>query len=524
MRRATLVPLALLAAALLAPAGAGAQTLRVGLAAPVTSIDPHFANASPNTAFARHVFEPLTVRGADGKPEPSLAVSWKPLSDGAWEFRLRPGVRWHDGRPFTADDVVFSFARAPSVPNSPAGFGGYLRAVARVEVVDPLLIRIHTGEPAPNLPIDLGAVVIVSRHVGENASTADYNSGQAAVGTGPYRFASYAPGAQVEVTRNDDWWGPRQDWERVSFRMLTNPAARTAALLSGDADIIAAPSPTDLPRLRADPAVQIFERQGTRLLYMSPDFSRTGETPFITGADGKPLPRNPLLDLRVRQALSLAVNREALAERVLQGMAEPTGQWMPRGAFGFDPDIAPPAQDLARARALLAEAGHPQGFRMVLNASSDRYPADAQVAQAVAQMWTRVGVATTVEAQPFAIYLARAARQEFSMVQESWGSTSGEGGNLLLNVIHGFDAPRRRGASNDTRYSNPALDGRIDAALTTIDDADRERLVREATREATDDVAIIPLFLYKNAWAARRPITYVPRADEFTLATGVRRQ
>ncbi|MFT8244245.1 ABC transporter substrate-binding protein [Roseomonas sp. BN140053] len=523
MRRRALLSTALLTMAVLGAGPAGAADLRIGLAAPVTSVDPHFANATPNNAFTRHIFDMLTLRSPEGAPEPGLATEWRALSDNEWEFKLRPGVTWHDGQPFTADDVVFSFARAPSVPNSPASFGGALRNLQRVEVVDPLTLRLHTSEPTPNLPRDLTAVAIVSRRVAEGASTADFNSGKAAIGTGPYRFGSYTPGSQVEVTRNDAWWGAKQEWDRVVFRMLTNAAARTAALLSGDVDMIASPSPSDLPRLRGEANIAIAERQGTRLIYMSPDFSRTGETPFITGEDGKPLPRNPLLDVRVRRALSLAVNREALAERVLQGMAEPTGQWMPRGAFGFNPDVAPPAQDLNQARQLLTEAGYPRGFRMVLNASNDRYVADAQVAQAVAQMWTRVGVNTTVEAQPFATYLARASRQEFSMVQESWGSTSGEAGNLLLNVVHTYDAARRRGASNDTRYSNPALDERINRALSTIDDAARERLIRDAVRDTTEDVAIIPLFLYKNSWATRRPLTYLPRSDDATLAMGVSR-
>ncbi|EHL96905.1 ABC transporter, substrate-binding protein, family 5 [Acetobacteraceae bacterium AT-5844] len=502
---------------------AAAADLRIGLSAPVTSIDPHFANAAPNSAFARHVFDTLVMRGPDGRPTPHLAASWTPINENLWEFKLREGVTWHDGKPFTADDVVFSYSRAPSVPNSPASFGGSLRTVTKVEAVDPVTVRITTSAPTPNLPIDLAAVAIISRHVGEGATTADYNSGKAAIGTGPYRFVSYNAGSSIAVARNDAWWGPKQEWDRVDFRIIPSPAARTAALLSNDVDLIANPSASDLPRLRSEANLRIFERPSGRALFISMDMEHADRTPFITDNDGKPLPQNPLRDLRVRQALTLAISRQGLAERVIQGMAEPTGQWMPPGAFGYNPQVPVPAQDLARARALLAEAGYPNGFRATLHASNDRYPADAQTAQAVAQMWTRIGVTTTVEAQPFSTYLTRLSRQEFSLVQNSWGSTTAEAGSVLLNIIHTFDAPRRLGASNDTRYSNAALDKQIEEALSTMDDRQREQRLAAAVNVAMQDVAFVPLVMYKNAWAVRRPLNYVPRMDEATLAMGVGR-
>lgn len=504
-------------------APAFAADLRIGLSAPVTSIDPHFANAAPNSSFARHIFDTLVMRAPDGRPVPHLALSWTPLSEALWEFKLRPGVTWHDGRPFTAEDVIFTFNRAPNVPNSPASFGGSLRTVTRAEAVDPLTVRITTSAPTPNLPIDLAAIAIVSRHAGDGASTADYNSGKAAIGTGPYRFVSYTAGSGIEVERNAAWWGAKQEWDKVSFRIIPNPAARTAALLSGDVDLIAAPSASDLPRLRGEQDIRIFERQGSRALFISLDFEREGATPFVTDNEGKPLPRNPLRDLRVRRALSLAINREGLAQRVQQGMAEPSGQWMPPGAFGYNPTVTPPPMDVAAARRLLAEAGYPQGFKVTLHASNDRYPADAQTAQAVAQMWSRIGVTATVEAQPFSTYLTRLSRQEFSLVQNSWGSTTAEAGSVLLNIIHSFDAARRLGASNDTRYSNPALDKRIEEALTTMDAGEREKRMAAAVAAAMEDVAFIPMIMFKNAWATRRPLAYEPRMDEQTLAMSVRR-
>ena len=197
------------AVAFAAPA-ALAQTLTLGSAAPVTSIDPHYHNVGPNNALTMHIFDRLVERDGRARPHPSLAESWRVISDTVWEFKLRQGVTWHDGRPFTADDVVFTVARVPTVPNSPALFTSAVRSIAAVEIVDPLTIRIRTHEPNPILPWDLAGPVILSRRIhGPNPTTADFNSGRLVIGTGPYRYASYTHNERLEVTRNPTYWGRR---------------------------------------------------------------------------------------------------------------------------------------------------------------------------------------------------------------------------------------------------------------------------------------------------------------------------
>ncbi|PWC28661.1 ABC transporter substrate-binding protein [Teichococcus aestuarii] len=508
----------------LAPRPAHAQgpaqgtALRIGLGGAFTTIDPHFYHAVPNHTVAMHMFERLINRAPDGRLIPGLATEWKPLSDTLWEFRLRPGVKFHDGGDFTADDVVFTFERARDVPNSPGGFGGFLRAVERVEVIDPLTIRLHTPVPAPDLGPNLTYVGIVSRRVGEGASTADYNSGKAAIGTGPYRFAGYTPGNRVELARHDAWWGGRPAWESVSLRLLSNPAGRTAALLSGDVDLIDTPSVSDLPRLREDERVSVKAIPGIRLIYLVPDLSREGESPFVTDAQGAPLPRNPFRDRRVREALSLALHREALGDRVMLGTGTPTNQWMPPGGYSYAPKVVPPQPDPARARRLLAEAGLPEGFRLTLHTPNDRYPNDARLAQAVAQMWTRIGVQTTVEAMPWSTYAARGGRQEFSMGLWGWGSATFEGGYMLSQCFATNSKERSLGLYNYGRYSDPALDAAIARAVSTVDEAERERLLVAATEQAMAETPIIPLLMLQNLWAVRQGIAFQPRSDERTLA------
>ena len=505
-------------AALVCLSSAQAAELRIGLAAPATSMDPHFYNASPNISVAMHVFDRLTHRSPDAKVIPWLAERWTAINDTTWEFKLRPGVTFHDGTLLTPDDIAFTVARVPAVPNSPGGFGGYLRAIASVETIDATTVRFHTKAPAPNLPGDLATIAIIARHIGNGASTEDYNSGKAAIGTGPYRLVRYLAGDRVALVRNDAWWGGRPEWDRVTIRFITNPGSRTAALLAGDVDLIDVPPAADLPRLKADPMLSVFSIQGLRVIFLAPDFSREGAEPYVTDHDGHPLAANPLRDLRVRQALSAAINRSGIADRVMQGTAVATGQWLPPGTFGYAPAVGVPSYDPDKAKALLAEAGFPLGFRVTLHTPNDRYPNDAATAQAVAQMWTRIGVQTTVEALPWTAYSVRLNHQEFSIGLVGWGSNTAEAGYTLVNVIGSWDPASGRGAANSGRYSNPMLDAVTDTALATLDDGTRERRLIEAVGTAMAQLPIIPLHQLINYWAARQGILYEPREDERSLA------
>nr|WP_314070332.1 ABC transporter substrate-binding protein [uncultured Roseococcus sp.] len=505
-----------------AQAQAPSQNLTIGVGGAFNTMDPHFYNTSPNASLSSHFFEPLVVRDARAVPRPGLAQSWSRISDTIWEFRLRPGVKWHDGRDFTADDVVFTFGRVPNVPNTAGSFAGYIRAVSRIEVVDPLTIRLHTAAPHPMLLVELASIFIVSRHAGEGAATEDYNSGRAAIGTGPYRLASYDQGSRVEMTRNDQHWDTPQPWARVSYRLIGNDAARSAALLAGDADVIDQVPSSDLARLRRDRRVTISEIESLRMIHVAPDWSRRENPIFVSDVAGRPLATNPFQDRRVRRALSVAINRAALAERVMEGTAIPNGQWLPPGLSTYNPDVPVPAFDPEAAKRLLAEAGFPQGFRLTLHTPNDRYPNDARVAQAVAQMWSRIGVQTTVEALPWASFSARAARQEFGMRLAGWGSTTGEASIALVNVYGTYDREARTGSANSSRYSNPTLDALVRRAVSTVDDASREAMLREAVKLTMEDQASIILFQLINFWAVRTGLAYEARMDERTTAMSVR--
>lgn len=510
MRRALRLAVAALAVLALP---ASAQTLRVGVSSAVTSIDPHYHNLAPNNSLAAQVFDRLVEMDVHQRPKPGLATSWKLVAPDTWEFHLRD-AKFQNGTAFTADDVVFTLNRVPSVPNSPSSFAVYTKPVVSAEVIDPHTIRLHTKGVFPLLPIYMTNVAIISRAAAQGASTQDFNSGKAAIGTGPFKFVLYRPGDRVELERNDSYWGPKPAWQHVVWRFIPNDASRVAALLAADVDFIDFVPTEDLQKLRSDPHVKLWEQLGLRIIFLALDQSRDGPSPFVTGPNGETLAKNPLKDRRVRLALSLAINRAAIVSRIMEGAAAPSGQFLPPGTFSYVPDLKPPPYDPAQAKRLLAEAGFPKGLRIALHGPNDRYVNDARIIQAVGQMWQRIGVQTEVDPLPWTSYVSQANKQAFSAFLFGWGSATAEASDPLIAQVATFDKTKGWGASNRGRYSNPALDALIAKALGTADDGAREQVLQAATRMAMQDVAIIPLHIQKNIWATRAGLSYVPTVGE----------
>ncbi len=517
MNRRGLLAAALATAAARPGRAAEPRVLRIAVSAPPANLDPQYYTLTPSNMVAAHMFEPLVRRSALAKLGPGLAESWRLLDETTWEFTLREGVRFHDGSVLAPEDVAYTVARVPTVP-SPGSFAVYTRAIKQMDVTGPRTLRIGTGTPYPLLPNDLAQLFILPRSLGSAVPSSDFNAGKAAVGTGPFRFESYKSGDELVLTRNPGYWGTAPVWDRVVYRIVTNPAARVAALLSGDVDLIDNVPTTDAGRLAHDARITLAECPSLRLIFLGMDTSREVPLPDVTGPNNETLTRNPLRDRRVREALSLAINRDAIVSRVMEGAALAAGQFMPQGAFGYAPDLPPPPFDPARARALLTEAGWPNGFSLVLHGPNDRYVNDAQILQVVAQQWTRVGIRTQVDATPLVSLASRLSRYECSVFLLGWSNPSGEPSATLRNILGTRDPDHGSGLSNYGRYSNPAMDEITTTALQTLDDARREALMQDAMRLAMRDAAVLPLHIQKNVWATRHGLGYEPRLDEQTLA------
>ncbi len=496
------------------------REISIGFGAAVTSTDPHYHNLSTNTMIARHFFESLVAQDEQLRLKPGLAVSWRPLDDTTWEFKLRQGVKFHDGSTFDAKDVVATFKRAPNVPNSPSSFAISLTSVKSTKVIDPYTIHILTEKPAPLLPNDLANIIIVPEK-DVDATTADFNSGKAMIGTGPFKFVDFVPGERITMVRNDGYWGEKPAWSKVTFRIITNAAARVAALRSGELQMIDNVPTADIAALKKNPEVRLSSATSNRVIYLHMDEWRE-PTPFVTDKAGKPLAKNPLKYLRVRQALSKAINRQSIVERVMEGQGIPAGQLLPDGFFGVSPNLKVERFDPDGAKKLLAAAGYPQGFRLTVHGPNDRYINDAKVLQAVAQMFSRIGVETQVETMPWATYAIRASKPEFSLFLVGWGADTGETSSPLRSLLATYDREKGLGQGNRGRFSNPKMDALLDQAMATVDDHARERLLWQACEVAIGNLGIIPLHYEVSTWATRKGFAYTGMANQNTLAMNLK--
>ncbi len=460
-----------LAAALIAAAlPAAAQVLKIGLKTEPSSLDPQYHDLGPNNQIASHLFDPLVARDDKQLPIPGLATQWKSISDTVWEFKLRPGVTFHDGSAFTAEDVVFTFERAAKVPNSPSPFTLVTRQITKLEIVDPLTLRIHTAAAAPLLPLDLSGLPILSRKAAaggapEGKTTAELDRGEGLIGTGPFKFVDWKRGAGLVLVRNDAYWGRKPAWTKVTFRPFSNAAARVAALLAGDVDLIEDPPTAELAKLRKDPKLAVAEAVSSRVIYIALD-------QFAEPSPGIPdtAAKNPLKDKRVRQALSQAIDRKVIADKVMEGVALTAGDLLPWPDFGTRKDTQPDKFDSAAAKKLLAEAGYPNGFSITLGTPNGRYLNDLKVAQAIAAMWSRIGIKTEVEAAAPPVFFKNRDEYKYSAYLAGWNADSGEMSNPLRALVATPNREKGMGGTNRGRYTNGAMDAKLEEALRTVDD------------------------------------------------------
>lgn len=513
-----------------------AQSLTMALAAEPTAADPHYHKMTANDAFSAHVYDSLVGRNANMELVPALATSWKNLDDLTWEFKLRPGVKFSNGSPFTAKDVLFTICRSlNNETNVSQSYMDTTKRITEVKTPDDLTVIIKTAEPLPlmpaemarNLPIIWSGIVPHGKLqfapktgcgvTGPWPTVTDFNTGKMAIGTGPFLLKSYVKGTGIQLERNEGYWGQKSHWKTVKMVPVASAGPRLTGLLSGDYDVIENPAARDLTRVKESDKFGFVATPSTRLVFLQPDIGRN-PSPFVKTPDGK----NPLQDLRVRQAMNMAIDRKAIVQRIMDGMATPASQYMPDGMFGALPKAPEIKYDPVAAKKLLADAGYPNGFELTLSSTNDRYVNDSQVAQAVAQYFTRIGIKTNVDAMTASIYFPKRAKREFSLPMGGWPSESGEASALFQLWVATLDSPKGLGTSNYGAFSSPEFDKVYLPAANTVDAAKRKKSLEEATQIALDNVPLIPLHFESSIWAFRKGLTYEGRRDQYTLATSVK--
>lgn len=482
------------------------RVLRLGVATEWFSLDPHFHSFPANRSMAHNIYSALTETDAQDRLQPSLAESWEPEGDTAWLFKLRADAKFSDGTPVTADDVVASIERVPLVETS-SPLTSYIRTVAGAEMVDERTVRVKTATPDPILPKLLSTIhVVQKRFAGEKSEVFDALT--AAIGSGPFKVERWDRGERLVLVPNEHYWGSAPAWSQVEYRILTDTPARVAALLAGDVDFVQTPSTESMARLLGDERIKVVQAPSSRITFIQ---FHQGEASLddMSGTDGK----NPFADLRVRQAVSLAIPRAAIRERIMGNLSTVAGQIVAPGRDGHNDSVPVDPYDLERAAALLAEAGWADGFKVRLVTANDRNVNGVKIAQAVAASLARLKITVDVAAVPLSVQQQDFRDGKLSMFLHGNGPTV-EPYQMVANLVHTNDKERSLGSNNLSKFSNAELDGVIEASLVELDGARRTALMEQAATLIHQNMAIVPIHYEEIVHATLKPVATVARGDE----------
>ena len=513
----TSLRVAALAALLALSTASPAQVLRWASQGDTQTMDPHSQNELLTNSVNGQVYETLIKRGRKLELVAGLATEWTQTGPKSWRMALRRGVKFHDGAPFTADDVVFSVKRAQH-PSS--AVQAYAAALGEPVRVDDYTVDFQLEQVNPIFLQHASLVFIMNRAWSEKNNApvpADFKNKEAkytvlnANGTGPYVLVSRQPDAKTVFRRNPAWWGQFEgNVQEVVYTPIKNDATRTAGLLSGELDFVLDPVPQDLPRLRENPALRVVDGPETRSIFIGMDQARDELlNSSVKGA-------NPFKDLRVRKALYHAVNIEAIRTNLMRGMSAPTGSILPSSLGTFDdPEFEKRLPfDPARARALLAEAGYPNGFEVTMDCPNNRYINDEKICIALAGMWSQVGVKVQVNAMPRALYFAKMEKLDTSMYMLGWGGSITDAETTLTPIVRSR-GDKGVGYYNWGNVKNAKMDELAAASSQEPDPAKRAELIKAAFREHNAQVHHIPLHRQVIPWAMRKNVEAVHRPDNW---------
>lgn len=494
-----------------------AQTLRWSSQGDSLTMDPYSQNELLTNSINGQIYEPLVSRDKQLNIVPALATEWQQTSPLVWRLKLRAHVRFHNGLPFTADDVVFSVARAKELAS---GLRNFASALGEPRKIDALTVDFFLTQVNPIFLQHAALIPMMSKvwcEMHNAGKPQDFKNKEDkftvanANGTGPFYLVSREPDVKTVFRRNSQWWGTFEgNVQEVVYLPVKSDATRTAALISGELDFVLDPAPQDVLRLRSTPGVKIVDGPENRVVFIGMDQAR--DELLYSSIKGK----NPFKDVRVRKALYHAVDIETLRTRLMRGQSAPTGSMTPSplGAFA---DISLEQRmpyDVARARALMSEAGYPDGFDVTLDCPNNRYINDEEICVALAAMWAQIRIRVKVNALPRAIYFPKAEKLDVSLYMYGWGGSITDAETLLTPVLRSRN-DAGIGFYNFGNYQNAKLDQLAAASSVESDPAKRELLIKAALREHNEQVHHIPLHRQVIPWAMRNGLSVIHRADNW---------
>jgi peptide/nickel transport system substrate-binding protein len=509
---------------------ATANTLRYANQGDLKSLDPYTLNETTTNAHLGHVYEGLTKRGKDLAIQPGLAERWETSEDGlTWRFFLRKNVKFHNGNPFTADDVIFSAQRVRA-PGS--NFQTRVPTNAEFVKVDDYTVDVKLKSPNPILNYQWDTWYIMDKEWAEANNTAAPTPASAptpsysalnANGTGPFRIESHQPGVRTVFKANEGWWDkPEHNLTEIIFTPIGSDATRVAALLSGEVDVIEPVPLQDIQRVKSSANADVLTGPELRTIFLG--FDQIRDELLFSNVKGK----NPFKDIRVRKAFYYAIDIETIKTRVMRGLSTPSALMIAPELVTFEQDFTRPKYDAEAAKKLLAEAGYPNGFEVGMDCPNDRYVNDEAICQAVVSMLARVGVKVNLMAQPKAQYFAKVLKSgnyNTSFYLLGWTPGTFDGHNVLHDIQGCRDNPQSsRGETNLGGYCNKKHDELADQVLVENDKAKRDQLMKEAYKIAFDDFAYIPLHQQSLAWGVSKKVKLTQRADNSVLLYWARKE
>jgi len=514
MNLKSLLAVAATVAALAGPS-AQANTLRWAAQNDILTLDPHSQNHATTNAILMHSYEGLTRYNEKFEVEPALATKWTFVSPTLVRFDLRKGVKFADGSPFTADDVVFSFGRI----KQPQGtMSIYVAGIAEVRKLDDHTVLFALAGPNPLLLRNIIDFRIMSKSWSEKNKTAnvqDYKAKEENFasrnvnGTGPYKITAWTPDQRITMVRNKDWWSKHTgNVTEVIYTPIKSDPTRVAALLSGDVDMLTDLPVQDVARLRQDSKLKVVDGHEVRTIFIALD-EHSAE---LKHSDVKG--KNPFKDKRVREALSIAIDREAIKRNTMRGLSLPAGIMVAPGVNGHTAALDVPAKfDPERAKRLLAEAGYPNGFEFQLNCPNNRYVNDEEICQNLVAFWARIGIKTKLVAESMATFIQKVQNFDTSAYLLGWGVATFDAQYSLQSLVR----TRSTGADgnfNFGRISNPKIDALVDAMKNETDVAKRNAQIRGGLVLTRDEVHNIPLHHQLRPWAMKKGVSTIHRADD----------